>query len=121
MGDVHYTQTKFLREDFANDGMHKGYADYAAFSALKPGEISNAFPTTDLMGNQLSKIVKLLEVIPAHKATLEEDFDKLEQLALNRKQERHFKEWLDSKIDAMYVWIAPEFRDGEFENRNWVK
>lgn len=121
MGDVHYTQTKFLREDFANDGMHKGYADYAAFSVLKPGEISPAFQTTDLMGNQLSKIVKLLEIIPAHKATLDADYDKLEQLALNRKQERYFNEWLDSKIDAMYVWIDPEFRNGEFENKNWVK
>ena len=36
-------------------------------------------------------------------------------------EERVFKEWLTKKIDAMYVYIDPEFRDGEFENKSWVK
>ena len=30
-------------------------------------------------------------------------------------------EWLSKKIDGMYVYIDPEFRDGEFENKHWVK
>ena len=25
------------------------------------------------------------------------------------------------KIDGMYVYIDPEFRNGEFENKHWVK
>ena len=25
------------------------------------------------------------------------------------------------KIDGMYVYIDPEFRDGEFANKHWVK
>ncbi len=73
------------------------------------------------MGNELSKIVKLLEIIPAHKASLEADYLRLEQMALADKQARIFREWLDKKIDGMYVQIAPEFRDGEFENKKWVK
>ena len=32
-----------------------------------------------------------------------------------------FKDWLSKKIDAMYVYIDPEFRDGAFENKHWVK
>ena len=27
----------------------------------------------------------------------------------------------DKKIEGMYIYIDPEFRDGEFENKNWVK
>ncbi len=119
--DVNYTQTKFLKEDFANDGFHKPYVDYLALSRLKPGEVSDAYQAEDVMGNQLSKIVKLVEVIPAHKASLENDYIRLEELALNIKREKAFNEWLDEKIAGMYVWIDPEFRDGEFENRNWVK
>ena len=65
--------------------------------------------------------VKLVQVIPPHKASLNEDYIRLEQMALAAKQERVFKEWLTKKIDAMYVYIAPEFRDGEFENKSWVK
>ena len=119
--DVNYTQTKFLKEDFANDSFHKPYADFLALSRLKEGEISKAYQTQDVMGNQLSKVVKLIEVIPAHKANIEEDYLRLEQMALMQKQERVFKAWLDKRIAGMYVYIAPEFRDGAFENKNWVK
>lgn len=119
--DVNYTQTKFLKEDFANDSFHKPYVDFLALSRLKPGEVSNAFQAQDVMGNQLSKIVRLLEVIPAHKANIEEDYIRLEQMALAQKQERVFRAWLDKRIAGMYVYISPEFRDGDFENKNWVK
>ena len=112
------TVTKFLREDFAHFG---ALDDYNALIRLKPGEISPAFLTEDIMGNQLAKIVKLVEIIPTHVASLNEDYLRLEEMALNAKQERVFKEWLTKKIDAMYVYIAPEFRDGEFENKSWVK
>ncbi len=117
--DVNYTQTKFLKEDFAPNG--KPYVDFLALNRLKVGEVSNAYQAEDIMGNQLSKIVKLLEVIPAHKASLKDDYVRLEEMALMRKQEQAFKKWLDEKIDAMYVYIAPEFRAGEFENKKWVK
>lgn len=119
--DVNYTQTKFLKEDFANDSFHKPYVDFLALSRLKVGEVSNAYQAQDVMGNQLSKIVKLLEVIPAHKANIDEDYIRLEQMALSQKQERVFKEWLDKRIAGMYIYISEEFRDGEFENKNWLK
>lgn len=121
VSDVRYTQTKFLREDFADDGMHKGYADYVALSKLKPGEVSDAYSARDIMGNQMSKIVKLVEVIPPHKASLNEDYLRLEQMALQAKQDKIFREWLDKRIEGIYIYIDPEFRDGEFENKHWVK
>ena len=112
------TVTKFLREDF---GRFKSLDDYNALMKLKPGQMSEAFLTEDMLGNQMAKVVKLIEIIPTHKASLEEDYLRLEEMALEAKQERVFREWLTKKIDAMYVYIDPEFRDGEFENDHWVK
>ncbi len=117
--DAKLTATKFLEEDFGIGG-GKSIDDYNAIRRLNVGEISPAYRTSDLMGNDLCKIVKLVEVIPAHTASLDEDYLRLEQMALSDKQRTSFREWLDRKIDAMYVYIAPEFRDGEFENRKWV-
>ncbi len=74
-----------------------------------------------MLGNKMAKIVKLVEIIPTHQASLEEDYLRLEEMAIAAKQDRVFREWLTKKIDAMYVFIAPEFRDGEFENKHWVK
>ena len=116
--DAKLTVTKFLKEDF---GRFKSLDDYNALIRLKPGEVSYAFLTEDLLGNQLGKIVKLVEVIPTHPASLNEDYLRLEEMALQDKQERVFREWLTKKIDGMYVFIDPEYRNGEFENKHWVK
>ena len=117
-GDVKLTQTAFFKEDFGHFGK---LDDYNALRNLKPGQISSAFLTQDMAGNQMAKVVKLVRIIPTHRASLNEDYLRLEELALRAKQERVFDEWLARKIDAMYVFIDPEFRSGEFRNPHWVK
>ena len=112
--DAKLTQTKFYKEYLMP-------ADYNVIRRLKKGEVSDAFQTTDLKNNQLSKIIKLVDVIPSHPATLEEDYLMIEEQALNAKKQREFRKWLNEKIDGMYVRIDPEFRDGEFDNKHWVK
>lgn len=114
------TATRFLKEDFSMQG-GKSLEDYAALMRLKVGEVSNSFQTTDIMGNQMSKIVKLVEIIPAHTASLEEDYIRLEEMALQQKQERVYREWLDDKIESMYIYIDPAYRSDDFENKNWIK
>ena len=114
------TATRFLKEDFGLDG-GKALEDYNALVRLKVGEISDSFQTVDFNGNQMSKIVKLVEIVPSHVASLQDDYVRLEEMALMQKRERIFKEWLNRKIEAMYIYIDPEYRDWEFENRKWIK
>lgn len=114
------TTTRFLKEDFGLDG-GKALEDYSALMRLKVGEVSDSFQTTDLMGNQMSKIVKLVEIIPPHTASLKEDYVRLEEIALNQKREKYFREWLNKKIESMYIYIDPEYRKWEFENKKWIK
>ena len=61
--DARYTATKFLKEDFGNMGP-SAIADFRTLSQLKVGDISPAYQTQDMNGNQLSKIVKLVQIIP---------------------------------------------------------
>ena len=117
--DAKYTATKFLREDFGMYG--KSIDDYNALRKLSVGEVSDAFHTHDLSGNDLCKIVKLLEIIPAHPASLKDDYLRLEQMALVDKQTQEFNKWLNKHIDEMYIYIDPEFRNGEFTNKKWIK
>jgi peptidyl-prolyl cis-trans isomerase SurA len=63
----------------------------------------------------------LLDIIPTHPASLEEDYSTIEEMALSQKQQKIFDEWMREKIDGLYVYIAPDFREGEFEYPNWVK
>ena len=114
------TATRFLKEDFSSQG-GKSLDDYAALIRLKVGEVSDSFHTTDLMGNQMSKIVKLVDIIPSHTATLEDDYIRLEEMALTEKQERVYRDWLVDKIESMYIYIDPEYRGDEFEIKEWIK
>ncbi len=116
--NVKYTATKFRREDF---GEGKSLKDYIAISQMKVGDVSTAYQSEDLKGDDLSKIIKLLEIIPTHPASLVDDYLTLEEMALEAKQEKVFDEWMRKKIDGLYVYIDPEFRDGEFQYDNWVK
>ena len=116
--DANLMVTKFLREDFAQ---FNALDDYNRLVMMKVGDVSDSFLTTDVMQDQLAKVVKLVKVIPTHTASLTEDYLRLEELALYAKKERIFNEWLSEKIQGMYVYIDPEYRDGEFENKNWVK
>ena len=120
LSNVKFSATKFKKDDFGGQG-GKSLADYYALSKLKVGEISNAFSSEDLNGNELARIVKLLEVIPTHSATLTDDYLTIEEKALNDKKLKVFNKWLEEKIDQHYVYVDPEFRNGEFEFKNWIK
>ena len=115
-GNVKYTATKFRREDFG-----ARQHDFMNLITMKVGDVSSAFVATDIKGDVISKIVKLLEIIPTHSASLEEDYLNIEEMALTDKKNRVFDEWMKEKIDGQYVYIAPDFREGEWEYPNWVK
>jgi peptidyl-prolyl cis-trans isomerase SurA len=88
---------------------------------MKEGEISSSFVGQDISMNQIGKMLKLVQVIPAHKPNLAEDWSSVEQLALSRKQEAEYSTWLNSKIDEMYVRIDPMFTPDDFDNKRWFK
>lgn len=118
--DAKLTVTKFLKEDFGSMG-YKSLDDFSALEKLKVGEISAAFTTEDMLGNPISKIVKLVEVFPAHTASLDNDYIRLEGLALEAKQKKAFDEWMEARIASTYIYIYPEFRDTKFVTPGWVK
>ena len=107
------SSTRFMKEDLR--------VDYPVLHDLKEGEISDAFQTQDMFGNEMTKIVKLISVIPSHTANMETDYLEIEQLALQMKQEDEFEKWLDDKIESIYVRVAPEFRNSDFLNKKWLK
>lgn len=114
------TATRFLEEDFGGQG-GKALEDYNALIQLKVGEVSDSFQSTDMMGNNMSKIVKLVEIVPPHTASLEDDYIRLEEMALGVKRDRVYREWLTKKIESMYVFIDPAYRSDDFENKGWIK
>jgi peptidyl-prolyl cis-trans isomerase SurA len=111
--DTSYSRTSFYKEDLGRD--------YTYMRGLKIGEMSAPFQGSDLRGNTLTKFIKLENIIPAHTASLANDYLQIEQIALQHKQQDEFEKWLNKKISAMYVRIDPMMDTSEFENKNWIK
>lgn len=49
------------------------------------------------------RIVRLDEHIPQHRANLDDDYDRIRQIALQRKQNRIMSQWIDDLRDEVYV------------------
>ncbi|MBO5661933.1 MAG: peptidylprolyl isomerase [Tidjanibacter sp.] len=111
--DTSYSRTAFYKEDLGRD--------YTYMRGLKPGDMSAPFQSQDMRGNTLTKLIKLIEIIPAHTASLANDYLQIEQIALQDKQQREFEKWLNEKVEAMYVRIDPSMDTSEFENKKWIK
>lgn len=107
------TTIKFFKEELGND--------YYAIKDLKVGDISAPFETTDLSGNTMTKIIRLDKIIPQHVADLNEDYLRIEEVALNDKKNRTFNKWVEEKIKTMYIRIDPEYRDLDYKYKGWVK
>lgn len=112
--DPKQTRTRFVKDNL-------DVSDYRYLSRLKPGEISTSFIGTDFQMNQVGKILKLIAIIPPHKADLAQDYLDIEEMAISRKRDAHYRKWLDSKIDEMYVRVDPMFKVADFDNKRWFK
>ena len=111
--DTSYSRTAFYKEDLGRD--------YTYMRNLKPGDMSAPFQSADMRGNTLTKLIKLIEIIPAHTASLSNDYLQIEEIALQQKKQDEFEKWLNKKIAAMYVRIDKSMDTSEFENKNWIK
>ena len=111
--DTSYSRTAFYKEELGRD--------YPYMRSLKPGDLSEPFQSTDMRGNTLTKIIKLIEIIPSHTASLANDYLQIEEIALQDKQQREFEKWLNKKIATMYVRIDKSMDTSEFDNKAWIK
>jgi peptidyl-prolyl cis-trans isomerase SurA len=70
---------------------------------LEPGAISRPTKVKLLNGDQAFHIVRLERRVPAHRVNLEQDYERIRQLALQDKRNRKMREWLDQLRDEIYV------------------
>jgi len=94
---------------------------YVKVRDLKQGEISEAFRTTDDDGNVVFRIVRLDNEIPAHRADLKDDYEKLYSSALQEARSKKYQEWIDKKIGNTYIKISDELETCDFLKKGWLK
>jgi peptidyl-prolyl cis-trans isomerase SurA len=94
---------------------------YVIVRDMKIGEISKPYRMTDENGNTVFRIVKIDNQIPAHVASLKDDFQDIYNAALSNKRSKTYQKWIDKKILTTYIKISEEFKSCEFVNKGWLK
>jgi peptidyl-prolyl cis-trans isomerase SurA len=103
-----YTNTTRFKNDEIEPNL------FFVVDKLEEGQITNPVPMMTDEGKQAFRIVKVEERIDAHAATLEGDYDYIQQIALNIKKMNVVRDWVNQKVNSTYILINDEFTSCNF-------
>jgi peptidyl-prolyl cis-trans isomerase SurA len=86
---------------------------------LKVGQVSAPVLSTD-RGKQDYRIYYLKSRTNPHKANLEDDYARLQELALEKKKMAIVDEWITNKLKSTYVAIMSDYSNCAFQHK-WIK
>ena len=88
---------------------------------MEVGEISKPFTMIDKRGREVCAIVKLKNRIPAHRASVTEDFQVLKIAVEARKSEKVIQDWIREKQKSTNVRIKQGWGECDFMYPGWVR
>lgn len=97
--------SRFDKESFGQ------YYPGISIIALEEGEISNATPITTEDNKSAYCIVKVTKKIPAHKANLTDDYDRISNAALEASKANKIVEWCNRMVRTTFVRISDDYKD----------
>lgn len=82
---------------------------FFSIDGLQPGDISkpNDFRTPD--GTRTYRIIQLVSRSKPHKADLKQDYNKIQQAALEQKKSQYTEQWMLEKLRSTYLSVADLF------------
>lgn len=89
-----------------------------AIKTMPAGTFSDPARFTAQDGTVSYRVLYLKKRVPAHKANLKDDYQKIQALAQEQKQENAVKEWVEGYKKGVYVWIDKKYENCE-ELKDW--
>lgn len=84
---------------------------YFAIDTMEVGGISKPFDFTGPDGENYYRIVTLQSRIPPHRASLAQDYSKIQKAAIEAKKNEYTTKWITEKMRGTYVYIDPMYND----------
>lgn len=87
---------------------------------MKVGDVSAPFTMMLDNGKTICAIVKLKTRVDAHKASLKEDYEILQELYKNKLSEERTAEWIREKQKTTYVRLNGDAKTEDFKFKGWI-
>lgn len=88
---------------------------------MNVGVLSEPFIMVTDKGKQVAAIVKVTNRNEGHKANINNDYQIIKQMAENARRQELMDDWLQKKINTIYVRIDPDWKGCDFKYKGWVK
>ena len=89
---------------------------------MEVGEISKAINMTPRTGQEQTVIVKLKSRVKGHKATVSDDYQRLKEMVVQKKQDELIEKWIQNKLKSTYVRISDNWKPScDFKYKGWIK
>ncbi|MCB2220335.1 MAG: peptidylprolyl isomerase [Bacteroidetes bacterium] len=85
---------------------------------LEVGEISAPVQFQTQEGKDAYRILYVKERTEPHQANLKQDYDKIQEWALEQKKQEELQKWVEEKVKNTYLKVNDTFKDCTFTN-NW--
>lgn len=90
-----------------------------AIAGLESGQMADPFET-EFENRKALELLKLDLVVPAHKISLETDYTRVQNMAVQQKQQEKLFDWIDDQLADTFIKIHDDYQHCEFEF-NWLK
>ena len=87
---------------------------------MQVGEISTAFSTSDQRNREGYRIIKLIKRTEPHTANLNDDYQKLKNVATQQKEQEVVQKWIQDRLETSYIKMNEKYTDCDYRN-NWLK
>ena len=92
-----------------------------AVEHLNLGEISKPFTMMNDKGKEVCAIVTLKAKINGHKATIQDDYQALKDVVIEKLREEKLEKWIREKQKHTYVRINEKWKNCDFKFPGWVR
>ena len=89
-------------------------------AGLNKGDITDVFQDTQAQDKKVVSIVKIDDVIAAHQLDIATDYDRIKQMALNKKKNEMVEKWVKEKLPNVFISINNRYKDCTFKT-DWRK
>ncbi|MEO6901950.1 MAG: peptidylprolyl isomerase [Bacteroidia bacterium] len=90
-----------------------------AIDKLKVGGLTNPMPFTTADGKQAYRILYLKTRTTPHKANLTDDYQRIQAMAVAKKQKEITENWIKRKTKDIYIHVADDYKSCKYNNK-WI-
>ncbi len=122
-GESKFNQGKVMNPYYGNAKLSKDFVDpYTAknVAALQEGDISKPFLSANTRGGKVMKIIRLDVKVEKHVANLKDDYQEIQQFALDQAKQDVIEKWINTKLESTYINIDQSYSNCTFKFGNWI-